>query len=62
MDVFYIGYALDMAKDFIADCAEFAESYKLAAGRFRSLRKCGSRATSAKALPCSAALRIRLSH
>lgn len=32
MDVFYIGYALDMAKDFIADCAEFAESYKLAAG------------------------------
>lgn len=32
MNVFYVGYTLDMAKDFIKDCAEFAQSYQLAAG------------------------------
>lgn len=32
MDVFYIGYMKEMAQEFIADCAEFARAYQLAAG------------------------------
>lgn len=32
MNTFYIGYAKDMAQQFIADCAAFAKAYALAAG------------------------------
>lgn len=32
MNVFYIGYVKDMAQQFIADCADFAKAYSLAAG------------------------------
>jgi phage FluMu gp28-like protein len=33
MDVFYIGYNLDMAREFIEDCADWSRFYNLAAGQ-----------------------------